>query len=362
MVNRRSHKKSRAGCQQCKQRRIKCDETHPRCNGCIKRELDCIYSATPLPSTPVSTISSSKSVAPDHVADLKLIHHFTLYTYKTCDHGLMPLSWWQKSLPVMAFQEDHLLHAILSFTSLHVAYLRPAEAQAYVMMAENYRQSTLNRLAKVLPDIEPGQTQACFWSSTFVGMIALALPAVNGYEGVSPKEVLLGLSTLWRGAATVGKMSAAVTAVHDPASLPAAALSASTMPQLQDADLGSSFDKLIECALGIDSTPAELRDEYVKAIADMAEACAALESQGLAGGILAWFPCLDQSVIEAMVSDDVVTNLILIFYGVVLYKLKNVWYISNLGLRLVEELTPKIPLTYLTVVKLVNWARERVCQ
>lgn len=296
------------------------------------------------------------------MADLELIHHFTLYTYKTCDHGLMPLSWWHEALPVMAFQQDHLLHAILSFTSLHVAHLRPAEAQAYVTLAEDYRQRTLNGLAKVLPDIEPGQTQACFWSSTFVGMIALALPAVNGYDCVSPKEVLLGLSTLWRGAATVGKMSVAVTAVHDPASRSTAAPCASTMPRLQDAELGSSLEKLRECTLAADSTPADMRDKYAKAVADMAEACATLESQGFAGGILAWFPCLNQSVIEAMVSDHVVTSLILILYGVVLHKLKNVWYINNLGLRLVEELTPKIPLTYLTMVKFVNWARERVCQ
>lgn len=274
----------------------------------------------------------------------------------------MPLSWWQESLPIIAFQHDHLLHALLSFTSLHVAYLRPAEAQAYVTLAEDYRQRTLIRLATILPAIEHRQTEACFWSSIFVGMIALALPAVNGHEDVSPKDLLLGLSTLWRGAGTVGKMSAAVTAVCDPASLSTTAPSVPMMPRLRDAELGLSFERLRECTLETDSTPAGMADKYVKAIADMAKACSTLEAQGFAGSILAWFPCLDQSVLEAMVSVDVETNLILIFYGVVLHKLKNIWYISSLGLKLVEQLTPKIPLTCLIRVRLVNWARERVCQ
>ncbi|KAH9234082.1 hypothetical protein K456DRAFT_1805171, partial [Colletotrichum gloeosporioides 23] len=33
--------RSKTGCQQCRQRKRKCDETHPRCTSCIKRGLSC---------------------------------------------------------------------------------------------------------------------------------------------------------------------------------------------------------------------------------------------------------------------------------------------------------------------------------
>ncbi|KAL2072025.1 hypothetical protein VTL71DRAFT_11368 [Oculimacula yallundae] len=40
---RRTHRKSRLGCESCKRRKIKCDETRPRCSACIRREIDCVF-------------------------------------------------------------------------------------------------------------------------------------------------------------------------------------------------------------------------------------------------------------------------------------------------------------------------------
>ncbi|QMW43368.1 hypothetical protein G4B11_006738 [Aspergillus flavus] len=42
---RRAHRKSRAGCVKCKQRRVKCDETKPHCLRCQKHGVDCSYDA-----------------------------------------------------------------------------------------------------------------------------------------------------------------------------------------------------------------------------------------------------------------------------------------------------------------------------
>lgn len=41
---RRTHNKSRLGCQACKKRRIKCDETAPACGQCRDKGVECIYS------------------------------------------------------------------------------------------------------------------------------------------------------------------------------------------------------------------------------------------------------------------------------------------------------------------------------
>jgi hypothetical protein len=48
---RRTHNKSRLGCQACKKRRIKCDETSPACGQCRDKGVECVYSQRPPPST-----------------------------------------------------------------------------------------------------------------------------------------------------------------------------------------------------------------------------------------------------------------------------------------------------------------------
>ncbi|KAM0254777.1 hypothetical protein ACHAQJ_006434 [Trichoderma viride] len=77
MPPRRSHKKSRAGCRRCKNRKIKCDEVHPRCGNCSKHGVMCDFEnrqvldelhtlPTPVtrsPQAPVSAPTSSGSMS-----------------------------------------------------------------------------------------------------------------------------------------------------------------------------------------------------------------------------------------------------------------------------------------------------------
>ncbi|KAI0124275.1 hypothetical protein BJ170DRAFT_78534 [Xylariales sp. AK1849] len=66
------HKKSRAGCMRCKQRRVKCDESRPSCGGCSRHVVKCVYpnhaaapstSPTPTPSSSSSTRARRNAVA-----------------------------------------------------------------------------------------------------------------------------------------------------------------------------------------------------------------------------------------------------------------------------------------------------------
>ncbi|KAL2813403.1 hypothetical protein BJX63DRAFT_443070 [Aspergillus granulosus] len=41
--SRKSHRKSRLGCGNCKRRKIKCDETRPTCGNCVRRTIPCDY-------------------------------------------------------------------------------------------------------------------------------------------------------------------------------------------------------------------------------------------------------------------------------------------------------------------------------
>ncbi|KAI2624666.1 hypothetical protein GGS26DRAFT_206952 [Hypomontagnella submonticulosa] len=57
----RPHKKSRAGCQQCKKRKVKCDETRPTCKACRLRKEKCVYPAASTTTTGPALVSRSKS-------------------------------------------------------------------------------------------------------------------------------------------------------------------------------------------------------------------------------------------------------------------------------------------------------------
>ncbi|RQM05376.1 hypothetical protein DH86_00001914, partial [Scytalidium sp. 3C] len=99
---RRPHHKSRTGCLQCKQRKVKCDETKPTCNKCDHYGTTCSYLQThPLQrgfpvqvdtnttshNTTPSSSASNPSVGPGQlygnqspnftILDLELLHFWT---------------------------------------------------------------------------------------------------------------------------------------------------------------------------------------------------------------------------------------------------------------------------------------------
>lgn len=58
---RKTHTKSRGGCKQCKQRKVKCDEKKPACTRCVGAERECTYLAA---GPPVATPAGLTTPAP----------------------------------------------------------------------------------------------------------------------------------------------------------------------------------------------------------------------------------------------------------------------------------------------------------
>ncbi|KAF2166973.1 hypothetical protein M409DRAFT_66473 [Zasmidium cellare ATCC 36951] len=85
---RKTHRKSRLGCLECKRRRVKCDETHPACNNCTRRSTPCNY--------PVSNATSPRE-RPRKV----------------------PM--WRDHIPKVAFKHNYVAQLILAFSALHLA-------------------------------------------------------------------------------------------------------------------------------------------------------------------------------------------------------------------------------------------------
>ncbi|KAI1277344.1 hypothetical protein F5Y07DRAFT_388600 [Xylaria sp. FL0933] len=69
LAQRKSAKKSRYGCLECKRRHVKCDETRPSCANCTVRKAPCSFlSTTALSASASASASASGSPQPDDAA------------------------------------------------------------------------------------------------------------------------------------------------------------------------------------------------------------------------------------------------------------------------------------------------------
>ncbi|KAF2727566.1 hypothetical protein EJ04DRAFT_134137 [Polyplosphaeria fusca] len=163
---RKPHRKSRNGCSQCRQARIKCDEQAPRCNHCVRRSLQCDFEnestrsrtlAPPwvrrqhvfdLPAPETPEYSSSAVTCPQRYTSVtnpeyprlvvmvyepsansldfeeaRIFHHFVAETSKTFMSSDIPDAFWNFEIPRLALQNGYLLNAVLAISALHKSHL-----------------------------------------------------------------------------------------------------------------------------------------------------------------------------------------------------------------------------------------------
>ncbi|KIW32754.1 uncharacterized protein PV07_04278 [Cladophialophora immunda] len=172
MPSRRSHTKSHHGCRQCKARRVKCDETSPQCQRCVKRQIPCSFLEngsegfpTPPGNTSIHDTSTPKSLDHQHsdpektrhaaqstpqassplatdkdsanadkrfdLLDLELIQHYSTRTYMTMSSRLATHAVWRDTVFAEALRHDYLLHGLMATSALHKATLLLKSSDAY---------------------------------------------------------------------------------------------------------------------------------------------------------------------------------------------------------------------------------------
>ncbi|CAI7582168.1 unnamed protein product [Penicillium viridicatum] len=132
------HLKSRTGCQRCRARRVKCDESRPVCRDCHRHGMPCIYDRPAEEGAiPPSTGIQCRRIEPspsdpgnDAHMELRLLHHFTLFTSATMPgaHLKRVKDCWSIDVPRLAFSYKPLLHAIFAISALHLFKANPDEA------------------------------------------------------------------------------------------------------------------------------------------------------------------------------------------------------------------------------------------
>lgn len=165
---RRTHKKSRRGCLECKRRHIKCDETHPSCLNCLTAERACSYPErvavgsgqpvsnspttsaevpTPGPTTPEKTsifpTDDLEELSVVNMLHMELYNHFTTEVYMTSLNPEMAKI--SKALTIKcALNTPYLMHQILALAARHLSILRPEKEALYRHQAIQLQTSALS--------------------------------------------------------------------------------------------------------------------------------------------------------------------------------------------------------------------------
>ncbi|KAI9735387.1 MAG: hypothetical protein M1818_006582 [Claussenomyces sp. TS43310] len=154
---RKSHTKSRKGCETCKRRHIRCDETFPQCKNCTKHNVRCPYMDMPAlderaPSPdrpdllwtpeieaeverwqktgefPFPGLYIFPAPAPQFFAveELRLIHHVASISMELSRHDAGNFTIWTGQIPLflkIGATYRFVMHALLALSATHMAWL-----------------------------------------------------------------------------------------------------------------------------------------------------------------------------------------------------------------------------------------------
>ncbi|KAJ5512297.1 hypothetical protein N7463_001849 [Penicillium fimorum] len=176
---RRTHKKSRNGCLECKRRHMKCDEKRPICSNCISSQRHCEFlepvpfakatssigsdTATPssavgspaVTSSPAQEPSNSPEDAPVNMLHVELAHNLSSDAMDAFNR--------QKNFSSISFQNisrhglsaPYLMNELLSLSALHLSITRPEQRTFYrhhSTQLQSYALSSFNNSSSQIND------------------------------------------------------------------------------------------------------------------------------------------------------------------------------------------------------------------
>ncbi|KAI1418548.1 hypothetical protein F5Y13DRAFT_184190 [Hypoxylon sp. FL1857] len=200
---RRTHTKSRAGCRNCKQRRVKCDELKPICGNCQRFSIPCDF--TPIPacseqrepllinaptgrkrgrprkdwsaisrdagprggaregsettaSSPDLSLIKRSSSLQLTVDELELLHHYL--TDAQLSQGDKVL--WQVKVPRLAFTHHCALHLLLAISALHLVRLEPSRSEHFKKLADAHHSIGIRQATDLFPQLSKDNCSALY--------------------------------------------------------------------------------------------------------------------------------------------------------------------------------------------------------
>ncbi|KAH6874372.1 hypothetical protein B0T10DRAFT_415440 [Thelonectria olida] len=153
-ASRKSHSKTRTGCNTCKKRKIKCDETRPSCRNCIKHSVTCDFIARTIPVS----IPASNPEPSINLQDLELLHNFTSSTYSTLTTDPDIRNLWKTAIIRKAIECTYVMHSVLAVSAVHLAHYRPEKRQSYMSQGLHHHQIATREATQLMSEL---RTEHC---------------------------------------------------------------------------------------------------------------------------------------------------------------------------------------------------------
>ncbi|KAH8653772.1 hypothetical protein BX600DRAFT_471619 [Xylariales sp. PMI_506] len=151
-----------------------CDEAKPVCHNCVRHSLECFYSAPD--RTPRGPQADSPRTPSFSFEDFKLLHNWNVSTAESIasNHSLQRAM--GEVVPLLAINHQYLMHALLALSSLHMAYVKPAEAERYETLAAHHESLALPLFRSALENVTESNCHALYACGHLVAKYAFANP------------------------------------------------------------------------------------------------------------------------------------------------------------------------------------------
>ncbi|KAJ5087081.1 hypothetical protein NUU61_008388 [Penicillium alfredii] len=382
MPPRRAHTKSRHGCDQCKRRRVKCDESGPPCANCVSRELTCTYLRAPAkgiyhvqppthtpapirnlsPLQPVILSPASNRPTVSGVRDVELMHKFATETYDSLFSSYSGQQTWQIFVPRMALQHDYLMNGILALGALHIATsLEPPASLAYIDTALHHHNLTFAPFRAAINNISPLNSEAVLAQSIVTTVIGIALPRLTSTRGESPSitenivvvfELLQGVKNIYQLGRSWIKLDFFSRQMDfwktDGADL--------------DDETRAALDRLVtlndETLATIDTDQHRINKDV---LASLRHCYARFINSPDPANVLAWLAAVDKEFVDNVARRQPLALLILMHWGVLLGELDgHWWWARNSGRALISELLQALQPGDLRWSNALSWPQRKM--
>ncbi|KAK2629413.1 hypothetical protein QTJ16_000233 [Diplocarpon rosae] len=177
----------------------KCDEIHPTCGNCLKHGVSCDFECpgtpispfsgpspaptgsvseastprststiVPLYQTPSALIRTHTNPAVARSLELKLLHHYTALTSQTFSDTKEQRHVWQVDIPMIAYDAQHLMDAILAVSALHLRSIHP-EDHSVIRASHGYMASSIAQYSNLLNQgLSEVNSEALFSTSALI--------------------------------------------------------------------------------------------------------------------------------------------------------------------------------------------------
>ncbi|KAG4429549.1 hypothetical protein IFR05_014972, partial [Cadophora sp. M221] len=211
------HKKSRTGCQQCRARRVKCNEIHPICGSCSRHKTTCVWGRQGTTTQSQNTKPKTYEIRPKihsnqqtevrdgdeppessqrRFTELKLLHQYMAFTCMTLNFpdDRRQQNDWGVAIPHLAFKHNSLLYSIYTLAALHLAKLEPNNAE-HIATYQKYLGLTLREHRDEVGKLNRSNADAACITSSCLRVCTFALLQERPLTPYTPPTEWLQMSS-----------------------------------------------------------------------------------------------------------------------------------------------------------------------